>query len=51
MKPCMRTLLLVFLTLIAGPAWTSDGPAPGTLEVIAELPINPGNLAVVAGRP
>ena len=33
-------------------AWASaplaDAPAPGTLEVIAELPINPGNLAVTA---
>ncbi len=46
MNRAARYLVLGAL-LCALPAWAVDEkPAPGTLEVVAELPINPGNLAV-----
>ncbi len=41
--------LLVLIPLVLTPAVDAgEAPAPGTLEVVAELPINPGNLAVTS---
>ena len=42
----LSLLLTVFVLPLPGVA--SDAPKPGTLERVAELPINPGNLAVTA---
>jgi sugar lactone lactonase YvrE len=39
--------LTILLSLVVMSA-AATPPAPGTLEVVAELPINPGNLAVTA---
>jgi sugar lactone lactonase YvrE len=44
-------LLMTLALALAGPAVADEAPSPGTLESVAELPINPGNLAVsAAGR-
>ncbi len=41
--------LLVLIPFVLTPAVRAgEAPAPGTLEVVAELPINPGNLAVTS---
>lgn len=48
MSAHVRYLTPLVLALILSPVWASEGAAPGTLEVVAELPINPGNLAVTA---
>ena len=43
--------LATIFSLICLPVWGAPiaaAPKPGTLEVVAELPINPGNLAVTA---
>jgi sugar lactone lactonase YvrE len=39
-------LALLFAAFPAAPGFAGSEPAPGTLQVVAELPINPGNLAV-----
>ncbi len=40
-------LFLIMLVPVASPQARAT-PSPGTLEVVAELPVNPGNLAVTA---
>ncbi|MGH7902284.1 MAG: L-dopachrome tautomerase-related protein [Thermodesulfobacteriota bacterium] len=43
---CISILLGIF-TIFAQIAY-SDNPSPGTIEIVTELPINPGNLAVTS---
>ncbi len=44
------TAALLFASLLLGPivVLATEAPAVGTLETVAELPINPGNLSVTA---
>ncbi len=48
MRPPMAALLFSLLPLAAFPALAGEQMLPGAIEVVAELPINPGNLAVTA---
>lgn len=46
MRPSITTLLLMLLPLAAPPAAADEQPVAGAMEVVAELSINPGNVAV-----
>ncbi len=48
MRPPLAVLLFALLPLVSLPAPADEQLIPGALEVVAELPINPGNLAVTA---
>jgi len=48
MRRPLAALLLALLPLASLPAAADEQRLPGAIEVMAELPINPGNLAVTA---
>ncbi|AUB80111.1 L-dopachrome tautomerase-related protein [Candidatus Thiodictyon syntrophicum] len=48
MRPPLAVLLFALLPLASLPVAADEQLIPGALEVVAELPINPGNLAVTA---
>ena len=48
MRPSIATLLLVLLPMAALPVAADEQLVAGATEVVAELPINPGNVAVTA---
>ena len=48
MRPLIAAFLLVLAVMKPFPAGAGEQLVPGALEVVAELPINPGNLAVTA---
>ncbi|MFZ0790208.1 MAG: L-dopachrome tautomerase-related protein [Chromatiaceae bacterium] len=51
MNPRIAALILSFSLVLPLPALAGEQLLPGALEVVAELPINPGNLAVTeSGR-
>ena len=51
MRPALAALLLVLPLLATLPARAGEQLLPGAIEAVAELPINPGNLAVTeSGR-
>lgn len=51
MGPAFIALLLVLPSLVTLPALAGEQLLPGAIEAVAELPINPGNLAVTgSGR-
>lgn len=49
MRRQIATLLLLSLVALVTTAQSAETPARGTLEVVAELAVNPGNLAVTSG--
>ncbi len=48
MRPPIAALLFAFLPLMSLPVAADEQLIPGAIEVVAELPINPGNVAVTA---
>lgn len=51
MRPALAALLLILPSLVTLPALAGEQLLPGAIEAVAELPINPGNLAVTgSGR-
>ncbi|WP_020505504.1 L-dopachrome tautomerase-related protein [Lamprocystis purpurea] len=46
MRPLFAALLLALPLTQPLPAWADEQQLPGSIEVVAELPVNPGNLAV-----
>ena len=46
MRRPIAALLIALLSLAAPPAAADEQLIPGAIEVVAELPVNPGNLAV-----